>query len=281
MDKKRSAKEIIELTDKYVASTYNRSKIAIVKGKKSSVWDADGKRYLDFTSGIAVTNLGHSNPILSKFIQKNIIRLTHVSNYFYNEGQGVMAELLVNHIGKGRVFFCNSGAEAVEGALKASRLYASNQSTKQTEFIAFEGSFHGRTFGALSVTGQKKYHKGFTPLLSGVKFAKYGDIKDVASKINAKTAAVIVEPIQCESGVRIPPANFLEKLSVLCKQKNVLLIMDEVQTGCSRTGKFLAYEHTKAKPSIVTMAKGIANGFPMGAVWLSADVAKKSLTAGS
>ncbi len=267
-------KEIIAAADKCLTPNYARRPIALVRGKKASVWDADGKKYLDFFSGLAVANLGHGYLPVNKAVQKQMGKLTHVSNVFYTEPQLELAQNLSAHMPqKGRFFFCNSGAEANEAALKLARLTA-KEDKKRTEIIAFDNSFHGRTMGALSMTGQKKYHAGVGPMLSGIKFVPFGDLAALEKAIGPKTAAVIVETIQGEGGVIVPKAGFLNGISSLCRKNGALLIVDEVQTGFSRTGKLFSYEHFKMKPDIVTMAKGIANGLPMGAMWAREEIAK-------
>lgn len=276
-----TTKELIELADKYLVQNYKRQPIALVKGRKSSVWDTDGKKYLDFVSGLAVTNLGHNFTAVNKAIQKQMAQLTHVSNLYYTAPQALLAKELVSKMYKGRFFFCNSGAEANEAALKLARRHSIEKFGKnRTEIIAFEGSFHGRTMGALSLTGQKKFREGFGDMLSGVKHVPFGDLAAVEKAITKKTCAVIIEPVQGEIGVRVPKVTFVQKLAKLCSSKDVLLIFDEVQTGFGRTGRLFAYEHFRVKPDIITMAKSIANGFPMGAMFAKEDVAK-SFTPGT
>ncbi len=260
--------EIISGSNKYLTPNYGRSSIALVKGRKSAVWDANGKKYLDFVSGLAVNNLGHNFAPVNKAMQKQMGKLAHVSNLYHIEAQVEYAKALVGEMGKGKVFFCNSGTEANEAALKLARLHFSQKGeTGKTEIISFNGSFHGRTMGSLALTGQKKFKKGFGTMLSSVKHVPYNDIAAVEKAISEKTCAVIVESIQGEVGVCVPGGMFLSQLAKLCHKSNVLLIIDEVQTGFGRTGKLFCYEHFKIKPDIVTMAKGIANGFPMGAMF--------------
>lgn len=268
-------KEIIELSKTYLTPNYGRLPLAVVKGKGSSVWDADGKKYLDFVSGLAVTNLGHSFTPVTKAVQKQLSKLGHVSNLYYSEPQAQLAKALVDRIYKGKVFFCNSGAEANEAAMKLARKHSvENHGKSRTEIIAFEGSFHGRTMGALSLTHSGKYKEGFGPELAGVKHVPLDDLKAVEKAMTKNTCAVIIEPVQGESGVRMPKVTFVQKLAKLCASKNVLLIFDEVQTGFGRTGKLFAYERYKVRPDIITMAKGIANGLPMGAMFVKEQYAK-------
>ena len=267
-------KEIVSLADKSLTPNYNRRPIALVKGKKANVWDAEGNKYIDFVSGLAVTNLGHSFSPITKAVQKQLGKLIHVSNLYHTEAQATYASTLVEKMGKGKIFLCNSGAEANEAALKLVRRYSiENFDKNRIEVIAFEGSFHGRTAGALSLTGQKNFRSGFGPTLSGVKFVPYGDLKAAEKAITKKTCAVFVEPIQGEFGIRVPTAVFLQGLAKVCAKKKVLLVCDEVQTGFGRVGKLFAYEHFRFKPDVVTMAKGIANGLPMGAMFAKNEVA--------
>ncbi len=276
-----SNKEIIDLANKNLTQNYSRNPVALVKGKGSSVWDAEGKKYLDFVTGLAVCNLGHCFSPVNKAIQKQVGKLMHTSNLFYTEPQSQLAEALVEKMYKGKVFFCNSGTEANEAALKLARRYSIEKfDKKKTEIIAFDGAFHGRTMGALSMTADSKFKDGFGPMLSGVKHVPFGDLAAVEKAMNAKTCAVIVEPVQGEAGVRVPSAAFMQKLAKLCSSKKALLILDEVQSGFGRTGRLFAFEHYKIKPDIVTMAKGIANGLPMGAMFAKPEIAKY-LDAGS
>lgn len=254
---------------------YTRQPFALVKGKGVYVWDADGKKYLDFVAGVAVNNLGHCNPVVNKAVQKQMGKLGHTSNLYYTDVQAAFAKALVDRLSPGKIFFCNSGAEAVEAALKLARLYSSEKYDKtRLEVIAFERAFHGRTMGALSLTHAKKYKNGFGPMLPGVKHVPYGEIEHVEKAITSKTCAVFIEPVQGEAGVFVPKAPFIQKLAKLCSSKNILLIFDEVQTGFGRTGKLFAYEHFGVKPNIITLAKSMANGYPMGAMFADDERAK-------
>ncbi len=274
-------KEIIDLANTYIIPTYNRHRIAIVKGKGASVWSADGKKYLDFVNGLAANNLGHSYAPVNKAISKQMSRLGRTSNLYYTEPQALYAKALVEKIYKGKVFFCNSGTEANEAALKLARRYSMEKKGKACrEIIAFEGSFHGRTMGSLSLTHGEKYREGFGSMLPGVKHVPYGDLKAVEKAITEKTCAVIIEPVQGESGVHVPTITFVQKLARLCSSKKILLIFDEVQTGFGRTGALFAFRHFKVKPDIITMAKAIANGYPMGAMFAKPEIAK-SFTPGT
>lgn len=270
-----NSKEIMDMASSHLTQNYGRQPIALVRGKKSWVWDADGKKYLDFVSGLAVTNLGHCFPTVAKAVQKQMSTLWHTSNIYYTQPQVEYAKTLLEKMYKGRIFFCNSGTEANEAALKLARRYSTDNFDKaRTEIIAFEGSFHGRTMGALSLTGQPKYHVGFGDMLPGVRHVPFGDLKAVEKAVNKKTCAIILEPVQGEIGVRVGDTKFIQGVAKLCTEKKLTLIFDEVQTGFGRTGKLFAYEHYKVKPDIVTMAKGIANGFPMGAMFAKESVAK-------
>jgi acetylornithine/N-succinyldiaminopimelate aminotransferase len=261
------SKEIIALTQKYVMNTYNRLPVALVKGRGSYVWDADGKKYLDFFSGLAVDNLGHSHPRILHAIAKQSRRLLHVSNIFHIDHQSELAELLVKKSFGDKVFFCNSGAEANEGAVKLARKYAKQKFGEQKyEVITMNNSFHGRTLAMISATGQTKYQKGFEPLMPGFRYADFGDIQSLERTITDATCAVMIEPIQGEGGVLLPPPDYFKEVRDLCNRKNLLLILDEVQTGVGRTGKLFAYEHFGIEPDIMTLAKALGSGVPIGAM---------------
>jgi acetylornithine/N-succinyldiaminopimelate aminotransferase len=259
--------EIMELDKKYVMQTYGRQPIALEKGRGAAVWDVEGNSYIDCLAGIAVNNVGHAHPKVVETICKQAKKLIHTSNLYYIEKQAELAELLVENSTQDLAFFCNSGAEANEGSIKLARKY-----TSKGEIIAMENSFHGRTLTALTATGQKKYQIGFEPLTPGFKHVPYGDITAVENAINENTAAVLVEPIQGEGGVIVPPEGYLNELKKLCQEKNVLLIFDEVQTGFGRTGEMFASQTFNVTPDITALAKGIAGGFPMGAILASHEV---------
>ncbi|MDH4184970.1 MAG: aspartate aminotransferase family protein [Nitrospinota bacterium] len=268
-------KEIIDTANSFLTPNYSRQPFALVKGKGVFVWDADGKKYLDFASGVAVNNLGHCNAAVNKAVSKQLIKLGHTSNLYYTDVQTAFAKALVEKIYPGKIFFCNSGTEAVEAALKLARLhFAEKEEKNKTEVIAFERAFHGRTMGALSLTYNKKYKTGFGPMLPGVKHVPFGDLEAVTKAISPKTCAVIIEPVQGEGGVYLPKPGFIQKLAKLCASKHIILIFDEVQTGFGRTGKLFAYEHFGVKPDIITMAKSMASGFPMGAMFAQTELAK-------
>ncbi|MBO8158086.1 aspartate aminotransferase family protein [Thermosyntropha sp.] len=260
-------KEILDKGQANIMSTYARFPIALVKGKDSYVWDADGKQYLDFVAGIATCVLGHSPDALIQALKEQAANLWHVSNLYWIEPQVRLAEKLTCLSGLDKVFFCNSGAEANEAAIKLTRKYFYRQNEpEKNEIIVFKNSFHGRTMGALTATGQYKYHEGFAPLLEGIVYAEYNDIMSVQNLVNDRTAAVMIEPVQGEGGIRPADFNFLQSLRKLCDQEGILLVFDEVQTGVGRTGKFFAFENYGIKPDIVTLAKGLGGGFPIGAV---------------
>ena len=255
-------------------NTYGRFPLALVKGQGTYVWDANNKQYLDFVSGIAVCSLGHCNDELVSVIKEQANNLWHVSNLYWNQPQVDLAEKLVTASGLGQTFFCNSGAEANEAAIKLVRkyFYRKNQAGRY-RIIAFKNSFHGRTTGALAATGQEKYHEGFKPLLDGFLYADYNDLASVEKLISEHTAAVIVEPIQGEGGIKPAELEFLRGLRSLCDQEGIILIFDEVQTGLGRTGRLFAYEHYGVKPDILTLAKALGGGIPIGAMLASDEIA--------
>jgi len=265
--------EIIALTGKYIATTYARYPIALVRGEGCRVWDADGKAYLDFVAGIAVCALGHSHPRLIRAITAQAQRLLHVSNLYHIEPQARLAELLCRHSFADRAFFCNSGAEANEAALKLARKYAKERfSSDRTEVITMRGSFHGRTLATVTATAQEKYHKGFEPLVPGFRYVPFNDLRAAELAVDARTAAILVEPIQGEGGVQVAADGYLAGLRRLCDERGVLLIFDEVQTGLGRTGTLFAYQQAGVAPDILTLAKALAGGIPMGAMLAREEV---------
>jgi len=268
-------KEILNLFDKLFIPTYTRYPIVLRKGRGVKVWDVNGKEYLDFLAGIAVNVLGHCPRQVVMAVQKQVQRLIHVSNLYYSEPQLELAKTLIKNSFADRVFFCNSGTEANEGALKLARIYMKKKyGEERFEFIAAFNSFHGRSFGSLSVTGQEKYHHGFEPLLPGVKFVPFNDLEALNEAISEKTCAIILEPIQAEGGINIPDKNYLKRVRQICDNEGILLILDEVQTGMGRTGKLFAYEHFGIEPDIMTLAKGLGGGIPIGAILTKEEIAQ-------
>jgi len=265
---------LMMLSEKYVANTYARFSILLVRGKGTRVWDLDGKEYLDFVSGLAVCNLGHCHPKVVKAIQDQAEKLIHVSNFYYIEPQIQLASLLCKHSFADKVFFCNSGAEANEGAMKLARKYAKEKMGEDRyEIITMERSFHGRTLATLTATAQEKFHKGYEPLMPGFKYVPFNDIGAVKNAIDSKTCAVMLEPIQGEGGVNCPSEGYLKALREICDEKGLLLIFDEVQVGMGRTGKLFAYEQDGVEPDMLTLAKSLAGGVPIGALLIKKGVA--------
>ena len=254
------------LDERYFMPAFSRD-IALVKGEGTKVWDADGKEYLDCVAGIAVCSTGHCHPAVVKAICEQAHQLIHCSNLNYVPHQGDLAKKLVEITGMHKAFFSNSGAEATDGALKLARVR-----TGKKKFVAFTHGFHGRTVGSLAVTHKPAIREPFEPLGMVKTFVEYGDVEGLRKVVDNDTAGVIVEPIQGEAGVIIPPDSFLEGIREICDANGALMIVDEVQTGMGRTGKWLAMQHTKVKPDIVTLAKGIASGFPMGALVAREDL---------
>ena len=274
-------KTLMEWSAKYHTPNYGRTPLVLVRGEGTRVWDSDNREYLDFTTGIAVTGLGHCHPVITGAIREAAATLLHVSNIFHNAPQVHLAKLLVEHSFADRVFFCNSGAEANEAALKVVRKYAKERlSTDRYEVIATNNSFHGRTLATVSATGQPKYHHGFEPLMPGFKHVPYNDLRAMERALDSHTAAILVEPIQGEGGVNVPDDGYLPGLRKLCDDSGALLIFDEVQTGVGRTGRLWAYQHWGVEPDVMTLAKALANGIPIGAMLCREDVAT-ALTAGS
>jgi len=276
-----SMKSLIEKSDRYIFGTYTRSPIVLARGEGMRVWDTNGKEYLDFVSGIAVLNVGHLHPRVIEAIQKQSRELMHVSNLFYSEPQIRLAELLVTHSFADKVFFCNSGAEANEAAIKLVRKVFNDRGEKNRyEIITMEQSFHGRTMAALSATEQKKFHCGFEPLLTGFTYVPFNNPQAVEDAITDATCAVMVEPIQGEGGVNCPAPDYLKQLREICDRHGLLLIFDEVQVGMGRTGKLFAYEHYGVEPDIMTLAKALAGGMPIGAM-LAKEGSAASFSAGT
>ena len=263
----KSNQELIKLTNKHVAQTYGRYPIGLVRGKGTSVWDASGKKYIDFVAGLAVDNLGHCHPNVVSAIRKQAGRLLHVSNLYHIEPQSQLAAELTRLSFADKFFFCNSGTEANEAAIKlARRWFYDNGQPKRFEIITMKDSFHGRTMASLSATAQKKIHTGFKPLLPGFKYVPFNDIAALKKTITKKTCAVLIEPIQGEGGVNLAQETYLKTLRKICNEKGILLIFDEIQTGFGRTGHLFAYERHKIKPDIITLAKALGGGIAIGAM---------------
>ncbi|MGM1048010.1 MAG: acetylornithine transaminase [Bacillota bacterium] len=274
-------KVVVSLKKSYLFPTYNKYPFTIVKGEKTTLWDDEGKTYLDFMSGLAVCNLGHVPEKVKMRIQEQLEQLWHVSNLFHTKAQEDFAEKLVEISCADLVFFCNSGAEANEAAIKCARRYHQRVlENERYEIITFEQSFHGRTLATLTATGQEKVKDGYLPLPGGFVHARFNDIQSVRNRITQKTAAIMLELVQGESGVHLAEPSFVLALSDLCREKGILLIVDEIQTGIGRTGNMFAYEHYGIEPDIITLAKGLASGLPIGAM-LGMEKLRDAFSAGS
>ena len=267
-----------DLYDAHVLKSYARAPLTLVRGCGTQVWDDQGKQYLDFTSGIAVSALGHCHPYWVAAIQRQAGELIHVSNLFRNPGQGELARRLVGYAGPGRVFFCNSGAEANEALIKLAHLHgmvkAGGKEAECYKIICAKNAFHGRTYGGMSATPQEKIQKGFRPLVPGFAFGELNNLQSFADLIDPQTAAIFIETIQGESGINACTPEFLRGLRELCNKHNLLLLIDEVQCGIGRTGKFYAFEHAGVQPDAIGMAKGLGGGFPIGAMWVRENAAE-------
>ncbi len=265
-----NSKSIIEQFQQYVVPNYRRYPIALARGEGSYVWDAEGLRYLDFFPGWGCNLLGHCPEPIVKAVQEQVATLIHVPNTWYTEAQGRWAKLLSERSFGGQAFFCNSGTEANEAAIKLVRLHAPKGRYK---IITFEGGFHGRTLGATAATAQPKYHEGLGPLMAGFVYAPFGDLAAVERLIDDETAAIMIEPIQGEGGINIPPEGYLAGLRKLADDHGLLLVFDEVQTGCGRTGQWFAYQHFGVTPDIMTLAKSVCGGIAGGALLTTAEIA--------
>ncbi len=265
-----SSQETIQLFQEYVIANYNRFPVALVRGEDSYVWDSEGNRYLDFFPGWGCGLLGHCPGPVVEAVRRQLGELIHVPNTWYTEVQGQWAKALSQRSFGGQAFFCNSGTEANEAAIKLVRLFAQRPRYK---IITFEGSFHGRTLGSLTATAQPKYHEGLGPLMAGFVYAPYGDLDAVAGLIDAETAAIMIEPIQGEGGVRLPPDGFLPGLRKLADEHGLLLVFDEVQTGCGRTGRWFGYQFFDVTPDIMTLAKAVSGSLAGGAMLARREVA--------
>jgi acetylornithine/N-succinyldiaminopimelate aminotransferase len=268
-------RDVAKLTDKYVAQTYARYPIALVRGKGARVWDADGKEYLDFLAGIAVNSLGHCHPSIVRAIRQQAGKLLHVSNLYHIPPQSELARELCRHSFAHRVFFCNSGAEANEAAIKLARRYGAAHLSGKYEILSAHNSFHGRTLATLTATGQEKVRAGYDPLPEGFRQIPFNDLRAAEEAIDGqKTVAILVEPIQGEGGINVPDEDYLRGLRELCDRRGLLLIFDEVQTGMGRTGKLFGYENFNVTPDIMTLAKALGGGLPLGAMLAREEVAK-------
>jgi len=257
----------IELADKYMFPTYKRFPLTLVRGEGCKVWDEEGKEYLDFVSGIAVCALGHSSPVVARALEEQARRLVHVSNLYYTRPQVDLAKLLVENSFADRVFFCNSGAEANEAAIKLARKHSMEKfGPGRHVIISMDNSFHGRTMGTLSATGQAKVQAGYEPLLESFRFVPFNDLNALKGAVDDSVCAVLLEPIQGEGGVVCPDPDYLRQVKNLCTEKDLLLLFDEVQVGMGRTGKLFAYEHYGVTPHIMSLAKALGNGLPIGAM---------------
>lgn len=275
------SKKYIDACEEYILHTYNRFQIVLEKGDGVYLYDADGKKYLDFGAGIAVFALGYNDKEYSDALKAQIDKLIHTSNLFYNIPAAKAAEKLVKASGMDKAFFTNSGTEAIEGAIKAARRYAYNKDGRTDhEIIAMNHSFHGRSLGALSVTGNVKYQEPFKPLIGGIKFADFNDLESVKAQINEKTCAIIMETVQGEGGIYPAEPEFLQGVKKLCEENDILLILDEIQCGMGRTGNMFAWQEYGVKPDVMTCAKALGCGVPVGAFVLNEKTAKASLTAG-
>ncbi len=266
-----SSAETVDLFKKYVIANYNRYPVNLVRGEGSVIWDSEGHRYLDFFPGWGCNLLGHCPPAVVQAVQEQVATLIHVPNTWLMDVQGRWAQMLSERSFGGQVFFCNSGAEANEAAIKLARLHSPPGKHK---IITFEGGFHGRTLGALTATAQPKYHEGLGPLVAGFVYCPWNDLEAVTRLVDNETAAIMIEPIQGEGGVRIPPREFLAGLRRLCDQHGLLLIFDEVQTGCGRTGHWFSYQRFGVTPDIMTLAKSLCGGIAGGAMLARPEVAQ-------
>lgn len=271
--------DIVQLYSQYILPTYTQVPVCLVKGKGSRVWDLEGKEYIDFFPGWAVSGLGHCHPAVVNAIKNQARKILHISNNFYNLKQVQLAAEISKHSFPARVFFCNSGAEASEAAIKFARKYGSD--TGRFEIITFDRSFHGRTSGAMAATAQEKIRKGFDPLLAGFRYAEFNNLESARRQWTEKTIAIFLEPVQGEGGVNVATPEFMKGLREWCDQKGLLLMLDEVQTGMGRTGKMFAYQHYGLEPDVMTLAKSLGNGVPIGALVVNKKIAKEVFTPGT
>src|SRR5258706_4209988 len=278
-----SLAELQKLESEYLVNTYERLPVQLVSGEGAYVVDSEGKRYLDFLSGIGVTALGHSHPAITKIIAEQSAKLVHTSNLFFHAYQGELAKKLAEISGLDRTFFTNSGTEAWEAALKFARAYAKAQVAEgkkpKWRVLAMSGAFHGRTMGSVATTARSKYRKPFTPLMPGVRFVKFNDVADLNKKFDDSVCAVALEVVQGEGGITPVSAEFLQAAREITEKNGALLLLDEIQSGLGRTGKYFAYQHFSVKPDMVTVAKPLAAGLPLGAV-ITTNAVAKSITPG-
>jgi acetylornithine/N-succinyldiaminopimelate aminotransferase len=258
--------ETIDVFAKYVVPNYTRFPIVFVRGEGSELWDADGKRYIDLFPGWAVDGLGHCPPRVVEALREQAGKLMHIANNYYTEPQGLLARAIAETSFGGKSFFCNSGAEANEAAIKCARLWGAGKSPKRYKIITMLNSFHGRTMGAISATAQPKYHKGIEPILPGFTYVPFNDLDAVKTAADDETVAVLVEPVQGEGGINIATQEYMKGLRTLCDEKGMLLILDEVQTGMGRTGEWFGYQHYGIEPDLMTLAKSLGGGVAIGAL---------------
>lgn len=268
-----NSEQWIARADRVIMKTYGRYPIVPVRGEGCRLWDADGKMYLDFLAGVAVNNLGHCHPKVVKAIQEQAARLIHCSNYYHIPAQVELAELLCSHSFADRAFFCNSGAEANEAAIKLARRYASENMQGKNEIITMRNSFHGRTLATVTATGQENLQVGFAPLPTGFSYVPFNDLPALEAAITDKTCAVLVEPIQGEAGIVVPDQGYLQGIRRICDERGILMIADEIQSGMGRTGMLFACEHEDVVPDLMTVAKALGNGFPIGALLAKEHIA--------
>ncbi len=270
-EKTLSSKDTVALFDRFVIGNYRRLPVNLIRGEGSCIWDAEGREYLDFFPGWGCNLIGHCPPQVVRAVQEQVAQLIHAPNTWLMQQQGQWAQMLSERSFGGKAFFCNSGAEANEAAIKLARL---NRGPKRHKIITFEGGFHGRTMGALSATAQPKYHEGVGPMLAGFQYCPHNDLEAVTKRISEDTAAILIEPIQGEGGVRIPSSEFLQGLRQLCDDNDLLLIFDEVQTGCGRTGEWFGYQYFGVEPDIMTLAKSLCGGIAGGAMLARPEIAE-------
>lgn len=271
--------DVIHLYEQFVLPTYAKTPLCLVKGKGLKVWDLEGKEYLDFFSGWAVSGLGHCHPDVVNAIKNQARKIIHIPNNYYGVRQAQLAQTIVKHSFQGRVFFSNSGAEAMEAAIKFARKYGSK--TSRYEIITMRGSFHGRTLAALAATAQEKYQKGFEPLPEGFRYVPFNDFEALEKALSAKTIAVAMELIQGEGGVNVASPEYVRNVRALCDRRDLLLVFDEVQTGMGRTGRWFAFQNYGIEPDLMTLAKSLGSGVPIGALVVNRKIKEEVLTAGT